>query len=251
MARKIALIGKAPDSRDKAPFDQADWEIWILNTLGFLKEVPRWDRQFELHDLELTKDPDYGDYYDWLKAQTRPVYLRDEPPEEFAGGMQFPLSKILEHFGNLTGAKYLTNTVSLMIALVAYEHDQGDTVERLGLYGINMAQHGAGAGVGNAGVFTSEYARQRPSVEYWLGLCEAKGIGLDVPVESDILKCPCVYGYHTTDVTKKMVARRKELQGRINHAQAREQQAHDEAVFLSGALEGMTYDQQWMPGGDV
>ena len=56
--RKIALIGKAPDSLKLAPYDDAEWEVWILNTLGFLNEVPRWDRQFELHDLQLTKHPD-------------------------------------------------------------------------------------------------------------------------------------------------------------------------------------------------
>ena len=109
--RKVALIGKAPDSLLLAPYDKPEWEIWILNTLGHLKEVPRWDRQFELHDLELTKDPAYGEYYNWLAQQTKPVFVRDQPPKEFQGGVQFPLQAIQQHFGNLAGRTYLTNTV--------------------------------------------------------------------------------------------------------------------------------------------
>ena len=47
--RKIAIIGKAPSSVLLGPYSDLTWEIWILNTLGKNKEVPRWDRQFELH----------------------------------------------------------------------------------------------------------------------------------------------------------------------------------------------------------
>ena len=95
--RKIAILGKAPSSLPEAPFDDMDWEIWILNTAGYANEVPRWDRQFELHDLEQTKAPEYGQYYDWLKVQERPVFLRDEPPPDFVNGVQYPLGQVLAH----------------------------------------------------------------------------------------------------------------------------------------------------------
>ena len=114
-----------------------------------------------------------------------------------------------------------------------------------------MAQHGLACGQGNAGPFTSEYARQRPSVEYWIGIANGMGIKFHVPPQSDILKSACIYGYHTTEPFLKRQVRMKELQARIQAAQAREQQGHDEAVFLAGALEGMNYDFQWVPGGDT
>mgnify|MGYP001162016817 CR=1 FL=1 len=246
--RKIALIGKAPSTVALAPYDDPAWEVWILNTLGHLSEVPRWDRQFELHDLELTKAKEYGDYYQWLSRQTRPVFLRDSPPAEFKGGVQFPLGAILQHFGKYAGANYLTNTVSLMLALAIYEHETGFPVSDIGLWGIDMAQHGLKA-AGHVGWFTSEYARQRPSVEYWIGIAEGRGIRVTVPDQSDILKAACIYGYHTTARFKKFQIRRQELTQRIANAQAVEQQKHDEAVFLSGALEGMNYDEQWLGGG--
>lgn len=243
-SRKIAIIGKAPSSLALAPYGDPSWEVWILNTLGHAAEVPRWDRQFELHDLELTKDKAYGDYYQWLSRQDRPVYLRDTPPAEFKNGIQNPLGDILEHFKGLAGRSYITNTVSHMIALAIYEHENGMTVSDIGIWGVDMAQH-ALQGAGHVGWFTSEYARQRPSVEYWLGLAEGKGIKVTVPPQSDILKAACIYGFHTTAQFRKFQARRKELQGRVGQAQMREQQAHDEALFLAGALEGMNYDEQW------
>ena len=248
--RKIAMIGKAPDSVRDAPYGDADWEVWILNTLGHMNEVPRWDRQFELHDLKLIKVKEYGDYFPWICKQTRPVYLRDAPPPEIPAGVQYPLAEIQHCFEAFAGRSYLTNTVSLMVALALYEHVQGMKISDLGLWGVNMAQHGVSR-AGNSGPFTSEYARQRPSVEYWLGVANGMGIKVHLPPQSDIMKSACIYGYHTTDAQQKRVVREKELQGRIQHAQQREQSAHDEAIYLSGALEGMGYDFQWVPGGDM
>ena len=245
--RKVALIGKAPSSVALAPYDDTAWEVWILNTLGAHKEVPRWDRQFEIHDLELIKDPAYGDYYKWLSSQERPVYTRDQPPGDFQSGVQYPLAAVLQTFANHKGSHYMTNTVSLMVALALHEHINGQLIEEIGLWGVDMAQQGLAHG-GGAGWFTSEYARQRPSVEYWLGIAEGLGIKITIPDQSDLLKCACIYGYQHTEAYKKFMTRKKELEQRVQHAQAREQQAHDEAVYLSGAMEGGQYYVQWLSG---
>jgi hypothetical protein len=259
--RKIAIIGKAPSSALLAPYGDPDWEIWILNTLGSAKEVPRWDRQFELHDLCLAKNPGFGNYYDYLKEESgkRPVYLRDDPPAEFKGGIRYPYAAVQETFAGFAGRDYLTNTVSLMAALAVYEHLIGKMhhepdgaprrpVAELGMWGVDMAQHNAAYTFANAGFFSSEYARQRPSVEYWIGVAEGKGIHFTVPPQSDILKTACIYGFHTNEVFKKLQARDQELAARITQAQQREQQAHDEAIYLSGAREGAKYHAQMQTG---
>lgn len=248
-ARKIAIIGKAPSSFALAPYDDASWEVWILNTLGHAKEVPRWDRQFELHDLKLTQTPAHGTYYQWLTQQEKPVYLRDEPPTEFKNGVRFPLGSLLEHFSHMAGGRYLTNSVSLELALAIYEHDTGEVkVTDIGMWGVDMAQHGFARG-GSNGPFTSEYARQRPSVEYWAGVAEGRGIKVHIPPQSDLLKAACIYGYQHDAHWTKLMTRRKELEQRIAAAQQREQQGHDEALYLSGALEDMAYQEQWLWGG--
>jgi len=252
MARKIAIIGKAPDTQKLAPFDDPTWEIWILNTTGVNKETPRWDRHFELHDLELTKDPAYGKYYEWMREQEKQIVLRDNPPEDFRNAVRYPLGDVLRTFDGYAGRQYLTNTVSLLAALAIHEHQwhlPDNPVECIGFWGVNMAQHGVSNAASHAGIFTSEYARQRPSVEYWIGVAEGKGIKVIVPEASDILKTAAIYGYHTSDASKKLVVRRQELQQRIANAQAQEQRFHDESIFLQGAVEGLNYDFQWVPTG--
>lgn len=243
MGRKVACVGKAPSSYLLAPYGDTQWEIWILNTLGSNNEVPRWDRQFEIHDLELIKDPAYGNYYQWLAAQEKIVYTRDAPPADFKGGVQYPLGDVLRTFANFRGGHYLTNTVSLMVALALHEHLSGQTITDLGLWGVDMAQQAYRPN--HAGVFASEYGWQRPSCEYWLGLVEGMGITAHLPDQSDLLKSPCVYGHQHTDAMKKLMVRTNELKARVADAQRREEQAHNEAVYLSGALDAVEYHAQW------
>jgi len=246
--RKIALIGKAPSSALLAPYDDPDWEVWTLSTLASAKEVPRWDRHFELHDLRIITNETHGNYRAWMAEQTRPIFLRDAPPPEFKSGVQYPLGDVLRRFERLAGVRYLTNTVSMMLALALYEHScEGCGIARIGLWGIDMAQHGLEKG-GNNGPFSSEYAKQRPSVEYWIGIAEGLGIKVTVPEQSDLLKTACIYGYQHTESFLKFHARQNELHQRIAHAQQREEAAHNEAVYLSGALEGGTYYEQWLCG---
>lgn len=246
--RKIALIGKAPSSALLAPYDDPSWEVWTLSTLASAKEVPRWDRHFELHDLRIITTETHGNYRAWMTEQKKPIFFRDAPPPEFPSGIQYPLGEILRSCSHLAGVRYLTNTVSMMLALAIYEHVQlGMHISEIGLWGIDMAQHGLAKG-GNNGPFTSEYARQRPSVEYWVGIVEGIGIHVIVPEQSDLLKTACIYGYQHTESFLKFHARQNELHQRIAHAQQREESAHNEAVYLSGALEGGTYYEQWLCG---
>jgi len=59
---KIAIIGKAPSSMQLAPYNDESWEIWSINDSIYRQQVPRASRQFELHNIELTKQPGYDDY---------------------------------------------------------------------------------------------------------------------------------------------------------------------------------------------
>lgn len=226
---KVAICGKAPDTLFEAPFADESWEIWILNTLGYLNEVPRWDRQFELHPINwIIEEPGYGEYYGWLKAQDgrRPIYMQ-APVEEIRGCVVYPYDRVFEKFPR----RYFTNSVSWMMALALLEGH-----EEIGLYGVNMAQHGMGE--------KSEYAHQRPSCEYFCGYADAAGVKLHVPAGSDLLKAPALYGFHNRDLRVKFDKRRQELQARVNAANAQARQSHEEAVFLAGALEALNYHEQ-------
>ena len=244
-SRKIAILGKAPSSQSLAPYDDPTWEIWILNTIAYLKECKRWDRQFELHDLELTKAPGYGNYHSWLCSQTKPVYVR-EPSPDIPAHIVYPRDDVQRFFGlNLARPDgpavkldYFTNTVSWMMALAIYEG-----CSEIGLYGVDMAQHGVGG--------KSEYAHQRPSCELFVGYALARGIKVTIPDTSDLLKAANLYGFETHRAfPKKITQRETELKARISDAETRRANADAEAHFLTGALEDMQWFKQWIHSED-
>lgn len=88
----------------------------------------------------------------------------------------------------------------------------------------------------------SEYAFERPSVEYWMGYAEGAGAKLVLPEKSDLLKSAWLYPYEDdSPIRTKFTSRRNELQKRVQEVSFGEQQAHDERMQLVGALENMSY----------
>jgi len=225
---KVAIIGKAPSSRALAPYGDPSFEIWTLSNLVVSQEVPRWDRHVEVHPLEWFRERKrkHGDpYYDWLcSVRDKPLSLAELDPDIPAGEL-FPKDAIVERFGN-----YFTNTVSWMIALAIHLE-----AEAIHVYGVDMAQD-------------SEYEKQRPSCEYFLGW--AKGLGIDtyVPPQCDMLQTPKLYGFDFDGgaMMAKWKARSKELRQRLEQAEMTANQAAGEAHYLRGALDGQGYYKQWI-----
>ena len=95
-----------------------------------------------------------------------------------------------------------------MIALAL--HMQPDVIN---IYGVDMSQD-------------TEYAAQRPSCEYYIGLAKGQGIEVNIPLDSDLLKSSEIYGYHTDNALRvKLTARLKELDTRLKQHQAWHAQA--------------------------
>ena len=132
---------------------------------------------------------------------------------------RFPKEEILDKF-----RRYFTNSISWEIALAIYEG-----FKKIYIYGVDMAQD-------------SEYAFERPSVEYFCGYAEGAGIELVVPEKSDLLKSAWLYPFEDdSPIRTKIETRRGELRGRLNNVSMTEQQARDERMQLVGALENMNY----------
>lgn len=244
--RKIAILGKAPSSIGQAPFNDPDWEIWILNTSGYNKEVPRWDRQFELHPIEWTKAPGYGGYYQWLREQKKPVYVREATPD-IPSHVVYPRKEVQERFGQnlyrpegpMGSLDYFTNSISWMIALALYEG-----CGEIGLYGIDMAQHAVGV--------KSEYAHQRPSCELFIGIALGMGVKVTIPATSDMLKTAHLYAFDVPNAYfQKLNAREKELKARIAGLEQAAENAQKEALYLSGALEDINWQRQWFHPSEI
>ncbi len=179
--RIICVSGFADSSRDMANHEPADVEIWGLNRCyTYLK---RWDRWFEVHETELYSGKTglrETDYLDMLRNSGKPIYMQ-HPDPTVPNALQIPV-KEMTTTGGLRD--YFTTSIAYMLAMIVYEHDLGQTVSEVRMYGVDMSAY-------------SEYSYQRPCVEYWLGVLDGRGIKVTVPMVSPVLKAIVSYGRHS------------------------------------------------------
>ena len=180
---KVAIVGFAP-SWSKAPWKDDEFEIWTLNeAYRLFEKLPdtRADRWFEIHNPD-SPSKATPEHTEWLKSCPIPVYMQKHY-DTIPKSVPFPFNDIMEWLkekGHL-GFKYFTNSISWMIALAICEG-----FKEIHVYGVDMAQDESKNG-------TSEYAYQKPSCEYLLGVAE-KYAKVYLPDNSDLLKCDNLYG---------------------------------------------------------
>ncbi len=229
---KIAIVGKAPSSIAMAPYDDPTWQIWTLSNNAQLGEAKRWDRHIEIHPIANFRDNEKRKtYWDWLckePAGQRPIYMQ-EVVKEIPAAVLYPKSKAVEVFGT-----YFNNTVSWMIALALLEG-----VKELGIFGVDMACDGVGE--------NSEYAHQRPSCEYMIGIAIGRGVPVTVPDQADLLKARRLYGFDSDGNSEACwVSRNKELGAREQQAQQTYDVALQELCGIKGAREDWKHARQYM-----
>ena len=177
--RKIALCGSHSASLVDAPWTDPSWEFWgHASSRGWYRRRP--DRYFDLHPPACWDRAGKGDgYTKFLSQNTVPIYMQKKYPEVPAS-VEYPKRRILMEFGD--GRPYFTNQAAWMIALAMTEG-----VDAIGLFGINYSTQ-------------SEYARQRGSLEYWLGRAVGRGVRLVLPEQCSLLQDPLpLYGYESHD----------------------------------------------------
>lgn len=198
--KKVAIVGFAPSTRDKAPYNNPEWEIWVLNEYFTIlpnegaNNITRW---FEIHQRDTVLNSSRSnDYIDKLKASKVPIMMC-EKYDDIPMSVAYPLDDIIKALGT----DYFTNSISYMVAQAVYEN-----YDEIAIYGVDMAQD-------------EEYAKERPSVEYFVGFARAKGIPVYIPPESDICKVPFYYGFQEQSASKicrTIDPKRNDLQNRIN-----------------------------------
>ncbi len=185
MGKKIAIVGTTCSLMD-APYKDPDWEVWGLN--GAYKAMPRWDRWFDLHNMEILKKHHDPAYFDFL-ANAKDKLMLNKEYSEYPDAEVFPYEALVDKYG-----RYFNNTVSWLIALAIEEQP-----EAIGLWGVNMAAD-------------EEYGKQRPSCEYYIGLARGLGIEFIIPDSSEICKAPYLYGVEEMpDVLKKVPDKIREV----------------------------------------
>lgn len=205
--RKIGIVGFT-DSRKQAPFDDPEWELWGLNNLYNQPDIDpaKFAAWFDLHPAPIIDD--MPTHVEWLKAGADglKVFTIIEPRAEWPTAVALPKDEIIEafRFPDLTDKPYFTNSISWMMAfaLLALDarcqaHDWDPSECEIGIWGIDMAELRPDGSPG-------EYAAQRPSVEFYIGIATGLGYKVSVPLTSDLLKTAVLYGDESDPFVAKM-----------------------------------------------
>ncbi len=225
----VCIVGCA-ESKIYTPFDRPETEFWGVNNLFASEQIPgaHWDRWFEIHQIKRDAEKlwrrvkvdhkngafQWGDTFRGLPMKEYaiglskldcPVYMVQTWPE-IPNSVLFPWQKIVECVGN-----YITNTISWQIAFAIMLD-----FKEIMIYGVDMA-------VG------SEYAYQRPSCEWMLGIAAGRGIAITIPPQADLLKSRFLYAIEEKEqdlytqklesIRKGMLIRQNKIAGEIEALQ--------------------------------
>ena len=166
--RKVAIIGKCSNTRADSPIFEHGWEVWGLGW----DPLPVCHRYFEVHANWRNfrgNAEDAAAHKRWLMGLRVPVYMR-EAEHDIPASVQYPFDEV----GKLVGAchsgwPYIESSIAIMLALAIYEN-----VPRIGIWGVDMGT-------------TTEYAYQRPNMEYLVGFTRGRGQSVFVPKQSSLL----------------------------------------------------------------
>jgi hypothetical protein len=226
---KVAIIGGAPTSKDLAPYQTPDYQIWSCSPSNAGK-LPRVDAWFELHALVDLRSKRWADWVDpyrqYLNTLTCPVFMQDEN-ELVPNAVAFPRDELVERFKH----GFFTSTIAWMLGKAI-----NDGAQEIGIYGVDMSA-------------SSEFDFERPGCHYFIQLARHAGIRVIVPPQSDLDAMTPDYGFGDA---LPMVTRLKEhcheMRGRVSGlvqrlADIESERAHllAEKSHLEGAIEENVY----------
>ena len=245
---KIAILGSAPSSLRLAPFGDPSWKIWGCSP-GVYSQCPRVNAWFELHRWEpgvigvasTQKQWFSPEYVAWMGlrgSEGALVWMYDAVPE-IPGSRRLPVEDLMEKYGTF----FFTSSIAWMICCAIEDileardarEARGEAAadpDQIALFGIDMAA-------------TEEYGYQRAGCQHFLLLAADLGIQVVVPPESDLLRPMPLYGIcESSHYWIKMTERKREIQARINQAQANLQNITNELHFCRGVMEDIDYQMQ-------
>lgn len=219
--KKLAILGTAPTVKD-APYNNPEFDIWGVAHCTFLSQVTRLDAIFEIH-LENIWREDHAPFDRFPDANV--WFLQDV--KDIKNAKKYPFNEIFDKYkvnDGFSGKDYHYISSSLPY-LVCMAMEEG--YEEIHIYGVHFLQD-------------EEYYYQRPCLEYYLGMCHAKGIKLYIPHEADILKFGLTYGVQdgTHDISN-IEARYNEFQGRIHVIAQKKDEMFYTANYEINKLTGM------------
>ena len=212
---KVAIMGFATSSRDLAPFDDPEYEIWTLNQL--YRHVPRSTRHFDIHCNWEEGNVDGTDHRGWIRDSPVPVYMM-KAHDEFPNAVRYPIERVIKD----AGIDYFTSTIAFEVGLAMSEG-----FKEIALYGVDL-------------IVGTEYSVQKACLEFWLGMAHARGIKVRLPDECALLKQSYRYGYEQEPDWGPL--QMSEVSRRIDYLSTE----RNKKMALINALDGaLSEDERW------
>jgi hypothetical protein len=193
----VIIIGKGEGWKN-APEKGVGRQIWGVNDICLRRPV---DLVFNMHDLDKHKKHGlFKKTVEFINLASLPV-ITQKKYDYIPTSEAFPLHHFAFH------RRYFTNSIDYMVAYAWYlnnsrpHHDDPLPIFMIEMYGVVMASG-------------TEYAHQRPSLEYWIGTFEAEGA--EVLIHEPTFVCnplkKGLYGYDWDEEDEEHVKARKENQ---------------------------------------
>ena len=191
MAKQLYILGSGDSGWgfEKRAFPEGS-EVWGVNNMPIKHPSVPWTRIFEVHRFsrkgetwlrkgqEMFRDLTVNDYVDKLNALGIPIYVLDHPEYPFTNAVTIDLPTLRSRYRD-----FFSTTLSYELALALEE-----SFSSIELLGVDMT-------------LSSEYRDQRPSVAYFAGLAEGRGVIVTLPDDSPLLKNDYAYGLGESSLT--------------------------------------------------
>ena len=186
--KRVAIVGAHELTRDNAPWDDKDCDIWAISNYAHADWMKRVSAVVEIHKPVIYEmHPDDREYWAWLQETDLPVYMLD-PSDKIKNAILYPLDEIKSSVlsNTFVHGKPVTNlgsSIDFAIALAIYHH-----YPVIDVYGVEMG-------------IDSKYVTQRPGFAYWAGMAAGRGITVNINC-TDGLFPETIYGRYMVDKSK-------------------------------------------------
>jgi len=188
--RKLAIVGSEPHTRENAPYNDPEYDIWSFSDWLLADWLKRCDAIIEIHGIEIYRNhPRSPGYWDALQKTTIPVYMYPFADPKVPNAIEFPLDGVLGMLSKAkTNGKAFKNLNCTTVYAIALGIYMG--YEVIDIYGVELWPD-------------SPYNKQRADFAFWVGFAAGRDIELNINCSEQLFNHK-LYGIEDKTPTAKL-----------------------------------------------